>query len=56
MGNSFKTVKNMARAMSSRFGVAYVNYNKKCGYYVTSCSTSNTIGSFSKAGRFKVWF
>ena len=51
----FKAAKAMAQSMASRFSVAYINFNRQCGYYVTSCQTSNTIGHMTKAGKFVVW-
>ena len=51
----FKTAKAMAYSMVSRFNIAYINFNRQCGYYVTSRQTSNTIGHMTKAGKFIVW-
>ena len=52
MGYNFKVAKNMARALASRFGIGYINYDGK-NYYSTSCPTSSTIGKIGK-GKFKV--
>ena len=53
MTTNFRIAKDMAMALASRFGVGYVNYADG-GYYATSCSTSYTIGTMSKAGKFSV--
>jgi hypothetical protein len=52
---SFDTAKKMAKSMAFHFGTAYINLDCHCGYYVTSCSTNNTIGRMTKAGKFSVW-
>ena len=52
MGYNFRIAKEMAKALSARFGVGYVNYDGK-NYYSTSCPTPSTIGKVEK-GRFKV--
>ena len=52
MGYNFRIAKEMAKALASRFGMGYVNYDGK-NYYSTSCPTSSTIGKIEK-GKFKV--
>ena len=52
---NFDTAKKMAKSMAFHFGTAYINLDRRCGYYVTSRSTSNTIGHMTKAGKFSVW-
>ena len=53
MTTNFRIAKDMAMVLASRFGVGYVNYTNG-GYYATSCSTSHTVGTMSKAGKFSV--
>lgn len=52
---SFDTAKKMAKSMAFHFGTAYINLDRRCGYYVTSCSTSNTVGRMTKAGKFSIY-
>ena len=52
MGYNFRIAKEMAKALASRFGMGYVNYDGK-NYYSTSCPTPSTIGKIEK-GKFKV--
>lgn len=44
MRTNFHVAKEMARALMTRFGVAYVNYSKESGYFSTTCMTPYTIG------------
>ena len=52
MGYNFKVAKDMARALASRFGIGYINYDGK-NYYSTSCPIPSIIGKMEK-GKFKV--
>ena len=55
MSCNLKAAKSMAQNMASCFNIAYINFNRQCGYYVTSCQTSTTIGHVTKAGKFVTW-